>query len=277
MGCWGMGLTQSDEYCEVYDRFIKEYDKGKPVADITKNILEEYLEMFDEDDGVLHDVYFALGKAEWMCGGISDEIFKRITQIIESGENIAFLLELEATDQDLKQRKRNLNKFLTQISTPKEKARKRKMPEEKYVPEPIPEGYLPLPKIKAGDVFAYKHSNGYTVFGIANRIKDYIRPGVYTYMWCKTFENVPTLTELKQEAIFPCGYFFGDTFPNKEDLVFIDNMIELKKLGRAYVPKSIHKDWPTLRLTGNTEKLIEEYPSDLGLTIDVIFKRIIVR
>ena len=33
MGCWGM--TQSDEFCEIYDEFIKSYNEGKMVADIT--------------------------------------------------------------------------------------------------------------------------------------------------------------------------------------------------------------------------------------------------
>ena len=106
MGCWGMGITQSDEYCEIYERFMEEYDEGKPIADIKADILDEYLEEFDADDGVLHDVYFALGKAEWMCGGISNEILEKIKQIIESGSNIAFYRELEATEKDLKQRKK---------------------------------------------------------------------------------------------------------------------------------------------------------------------------
>lgn len=282
MGCWGMGLTQSDEYCEVYDRFIKEYDKGKPVADITKDILEEYLEMFDEDDGVLHDVYFALGKAEWMCGGISDEIFRRISQIIESGENIAFLLELEATDQDLKQRKRNLNKFLTQLSKPKEKARKRKIPEEKYVPEPAPD-YPLLPERKPCDVFAYRYNNGYRVFGIASYCRattisrdgiSYTHPAIYTYMWLKNFEDIPTLTDLRKEALIPLGDFFGETFPDKENLVFIDSMKELRRIAVIPARHEIHKDWGTIGIFATTEKLIKEYPSDLGLTLDELFKRI---
>lgn len=108
MGCWGMGITQSDEYCDVYDNFMEEYDEGKPVADITKDILNEYLEEFEPDDGILHDVYFALGKAQWMCGGISDEILSRISQIIKNDENIAFYRELEASEKDLKLRKRIL-------------------------------------------------------------------------------------------------------------------------------------------------------------------------
>lgn len=53
------------------------------------------MEEFDENDGIFHDVYFAIGKAEWMCGGISEEILEKISYIIRTGENIAFYRELE--------------------------------------------------------------------------------------------------------------------------------------------------------------------------------------
>ena len=64
MGCWGMGMTQSDEFCEIYSRFMEEYDRGEDPIAIKKEILSEYLAQFDEEDGVLHDVYFAIAKAE---------------------------------------------------------------------------------------------------------------------------------------------------------------------------------------------------------------------
>ena len=38
MGCWGMGITQSDEYCEIYERFIEEYDEDLEI--------DEYIEEF---------------------------------------------------------------------------------------------------------------------------------------------------------------------------------------------------------------------------------------
>ena len=158
MGCWGMGITQSDEFCEIYDRFIEEYDGGKPLIDIKKDILDEYLGQFDADDGVLHDVYFAIGKAEWMCGGISDEVLEKITQIVNSGANIEFYRELEATEKDLKQRKKNLDSFLEKLITPRGTTRKRKTPVEKCVsPTPQPN----LPEFTKGDIFAYKIGDKY--------------------------------------------------------------------------------------------------------------------
>lgn len=106
MGSWGMGITQSDEYCDIYERFMEEYDEGKPMSDIKADILEEYLEEFDKNDGALHDVYFAIGKAEWMCGGISDVIFKIISDIIKFGKNIAFYKSLGVIESDLKLRQK---------------------------------------------------------------------------------------------------------------------------------------------------------------------------
>ena len=50
MGCWGTGVTQSDEYCDVYESFMEEYDKGTEVPRITEKILDGFREEFDEDD-----------------------------------------------------------------------------------------------------------------------------------------------------------------------------------------------------------------------------------
>lgn len=106
-----MGLTQSDEYCETYDRFMEEYDLGKEPADIAKEILGEYLAEFGSNSGILHDVYFAIAKAQWMCQDLSPEIRQKVSEIIESDANITFLRELSATEADLKIRKKNLHAF----------------------------------------------------------------------------------------------------------------------------------------------------------------------
>lgn len=269
-----MGLTQSDEYCEIYERFMEEYDEGKPVADITKDILEDYLDEFEEDDGVLHDVYFALGKAEWMCGGISDAIYNRISNIINNNENIVFLKELEATESDLKLRKKNLEKFLKSLSVPREKARKRKTPESKYVPcEKVT--YPPLPKLKIGDVFAYKHKKGYRIFAIVRREKLYQRPAAYTYAWKKDFKEIPKLEDLEQEYVIPLGYFLGDTFPDESDYFLIGNSTEIRKLGTIYRPEVINQVWkPATFALVKPDNLVEEYPIHLCLPLNEVYKRI---
>ena len=142
MGNWGVGISQSDTYCETYERFIEEYDKGKPVSQITQDILAEWLEEFEEDDGVLHDVFFALGKAEWLCGGISESIFNRINEIIKNGKDIAYWQELSATPSDLKQRQKALQTFLNSISTSKATAKKEKFPRITILQNQVHHSYL---------------------------------------------------------------------------------------------------------------------------------------
>ena len=60
MGCWGMGMTQSDEFCEIYNRFMDSYNNGKSVSEISSEILTEYHAEFDDNDGVMHDVILRL-------------------------------------------------------------------------------------------------------------------------------------------------------------------------------------------------------------------------
>ena len=152
MGVWGMGLAQSDEFCEVYDEFMEAYDDGGVPEEIAADILSEYLNEFEPDDGVLHDVYFALAKAQWMCQALEPQIYQRVEEIIEKGENITFYRELEATEADLRLRQKNLEKFLTTIRTPrstKRKAKRKKPAEEKQFPE-----------LNAGDVLLYSDTDG---------------------------------------------------------------------------------------------------------------------
>lgn len=78
MGVWGMGLAQSDEFCEVYERFMEAYDGGEAVPEIEKAILDSCHAEFDDADGVMHNVYFALAKAEWMCCAPSERILRRV-------------------------------------------------------------------------------------------------------------------------------------------------------------------------------------------------------
>ena len=187
MGCWGMGISECDEYLEVYDSFMEEYDNGVECSAITAAILSKYHAEFDDGDGVMHDVYFALAKAEWMCCAQSELVLNRVREIIESGANIEFYRELEATESDLKQRKKNLDKFLNSLLVPREKPRKRKRtapPKEKE-----------LPPFEVGDLFAYKYGEGYRVMCILERRKTQKGKEQVTLT---ILENIFTSQELKE-------------------------------------------------------------------------------
>lgn len=188
MGCWGMGMAQTDEFCETYDNFMEEYDEGKPVAEITAGILAKYHEEFEDDDGVMHDIYFALAKAEWMCKEQSERVLARVKEIIETKANIEFYRELEASEEDLKIRQRNLQKFWTMLQTPREKARKRK--------RSSPSVEKAFPPMEIGDCFAYKYEDGFRVICILEHLRP--RANAEDTVSVALFEKVYKSEELKK-------------------------------------------------------------------------------
>ncbi len=259
MGCWGMGITQSDEYCEIYERFMEEYDEGKPLLEIKKDILDDYLLEFDENDGVLHDVFFAIGKAEWMCGGISGDIYEKISHIIRNGENISFYRELEASESDLKLRKKNLDKFLLTLSIPRGKIKKRRVPTEKYVEVKKPK----LPSFRCGDIFSYEIDGKYRLLCFITREKFFLTYASYCYVWTKLYEQIPGIEELVNDYIMPLGYFTAENFPDMKKLSFVGNSADMLKLDFTY-PHVLSKSWkPATNALAKEYHLLEKYPLEM--------------
>ena len=207
MGCWGMGLTQSDEFLEVYETFMAEYDAGGAPAEIREQILNGYREDFADDDPILHDVWFALAKAEWMCCAQSEIVLNRVREIIESGENLDFYRELEANDRDLAARKKNLDKFWSTLSKPREKPRKRRPPPKEKV----------LPPLEAGDVITYPVEGGRrvaVVLDVLDHVKDeFLGPHLFCGILKRVFsrEELKTLEALREELGW-IGFYDADEF-----------------------------------------------------------------
>lgn len=209
MGCWGMGITQSDEYCEVYESFMEEYNAGKEVPDISARILNEYHSEFDDDDGVMHDVYFALAKAEWMCCAQSDMILSRVKDIISSGKNIEFYRELEASESDLKKRKKSLDKLLESLLVPRAKPRQRRT-------DPL-DRIVELPPLEIGGCYAYKYEDGYRVLVVLD-YKEWC--GQMKTVACAILEKTFTAAEIRnvdysKEMIGHVAWYSGNDFLGK--------------------------------------------------------------
>lgn len=232
MGCWGMGITQSDEYCEIYERFMEEYDEGKPVKDITGDILEEYLAEFEAEDGILHDVYFALAKAQWMCGGAQSEIMEKVRSIIHSGANLDFLRELEADERDLKQRKRNLDKFLSGLEIPRATVRKRKKPENAYIP---PKKHPPLPPVRLGNVVVYPVNGGWRALLVIQIQTDReLGKSAACFVWNPVFDHIPSMEALWRTPGLVFGRIGGEAFPKEIQVIDTIPVGSMWLLGRVY-------------------------------------------
>ena len=156
-----MSVQQSDQFCEVYDKFMDQYNTGKPVSEITKDILSNFLNQFDDNDGIMHDVYFALAKAEWMCCEQSEIILNRVRTIISYDHNLEFYKDLGATKSDLALRKKKLNQFWESLQNP------RKAPKRRCRPPKDKE----LPSVNPGDCLAYKFEDGFRIAIILDRYK----------------------------------------------------------------------------------------------------------
>ena len=232
MGRWGMGLTQSDEFLDIYDSFISEYDEGKPVSEITETILNRYHEEFEDNDGIMHDVYFALAKAEWMCGEQSDRILTRVKEIIDTGDNIDFLCSLEASDRDLREREKALHKFLNTIIVPRKAPRKRHRPKD-VIKE--------LPEYHIGECYRYKFDNGYRVFVVLDCKKPIgFREMMFCAILSRTFSAKELCSvDLSLEKVLLHACFAGEDFPGESSV---------KKIGEISIPSDIQ--WKLLGENG---------------------------
>lgn len=221
MAMWGYGITESDDFGEVYDRFMEQYDEGFDVSDITGVILDEYLADFDEDDGILHDVYFAIAKAQRQCGGIDPEILKKVTDIIESGANIDFLRELEADEEGLKLRKRNLNSFLKTLNTPCKTVRKRKgekAPAEKSAKTSVGKK---LPPLLVGGCYVYKFGEMYRSFVVLECISD---ESVLCAINYERYGEAPDFETVKNSTVGGFGCYSAEEFFNEDQLMLLGQL-----------------------------------------------------
>jgi len=218
MGYCGMGLTQSDEFCEVYDMFMDEYNNGKSVADISLGIIAKYHEEFSDEDGIMHDVYFALAKAEWMCCEQSEYILQRVKDIIDSGANLTFLKELGADEKDLILREKKLRAFYESLLIPRKKPRKRYVDYDTYE--------KPFPIMDIGDCFAYKYDDGKRIVVIL----DWVRlPGWKEQVFCCILKNTYKKSQLKsldilEQDVGCIGCYIGTEFFGKSSLQKIGNV-----------------------------------------------------
>ncbi len=258
MGAWGMGIAQSDEYCEVYEKFMKQYGDDAEVSDITANILAEYYKYFDVNDAVMHDVYFALAKAEWMCCAQSEGILTKVKEIIETDANIIFYRELEATEPNLKLRRKNLQKFWETLQTPRSKPRKRIKDTSDKVKE--------LPPVQTGECYAYKFNDGYRVIIIIDRYKS---PVMQEQVCCcilnKTFLSLDI--DVMQEEIGYIAKYIGLDFIAKSKLRK-RSFVELPEDFRKYIDK--RRLWSI----GFKESFTQDNFSSLKITMSDLLENI---
>lgn len=131
MGAWNTRINGSDTFQDVYRSFFDLYNDGHAPQAITKKIQNDFAEMFDDFDD-RNPALFALALAQWETKSLDAEIFNQVKTIIETGQDIEIWKASDADGKLIERRKRELAKFLEQISSKREKAKRIHRPKHKY-------------------------------------------------------------------------------------------------------------------------------------------------
>lgn len=119
MGTWNASIFGNDTSLDIKEEFFRRYNLGEEVQDI-KNLL-----LLEDDDEDRFNVIFALAHCMWEVGQLDDEFLNKVKNIIVKQEDLRMNEELGADNKFIKQRSKNLEKFLEKISAKKEKPKKR--------------------------------------------------------------------------------------------------------------------------------------------------------
>jgi len=131
MGTWNAEINGNDSFLDIYQVFFDLYNQGHNPTSASKQIQDDYAEMF-EDYEDRNNSFFGLALAQWETKSLSSEIYKKVKEIIEYGDDIKLWKELGADEKTLKQREIFLDRFLVQISTEREKPKRRIKPKFEF-------------------------------------------------------------------------------------------------------------------------------------------------
>ncbi len=131
MGTWNNKIDGSDTFQDIYQNFYDRYNEGQTPISISKQIQEEFAEMFaDYDDRF--DSLFGLALAQWETKSLDTKIYEQVKEIIQSGAELERWKGEIVDVKSIEQRQKNLDKFLEQISIEREKPKRRIKPKFEY-------------------------------------------------------------------------------------------------------------------------------------------------
>jgi hypothetical protein len=116
MGTWNTKIDGNDAFKDSYQYFIDLYHQGKKPVDISIQIQNDFAEMFKDED-LKNNCLFGLGLALWETKSLDEKLFRQIKETIETGIDLEIWKGLGADEKTIENRKKELSKFLNQIST----------------------------------------------------------------------------------------------------------------------------------------------------------------
>ena len=131
MGAWSEKIKDNDTTLDIYSAFFDRYNSGENAELISTSIKEEYADYFNDSDD-RNNALIGLAFAQWETKSLESDLYKEIKELIESGKDLTVWKDLGANDKSLKKRKTELDKFLKQISTERDKPKRRVRPKFEF-------------------------------------------------------------------------------------------------------------------------------------------------
>ncbi|MEY4834307.1 MAG: hypothetical protein RI980_422 [Bacteroidota bacterium] len=169
MGTWNNKINGNDTFQDIYQNFFDLYNQGQNPIDISKQIQDDFAEMFDAYDD-RNNSLFGLALAQWETKSLDQTIFKQVKEIIETGNELEIWKGLGADEKTLQKRKKELERFLSQISTEREKPKRRIRPKFEFEMINLVDAVAPdnLKKFGVNEEYTnkqYVHTSGLMMWG----------------------------------------------------------------------------------------------------------------
>ena len=124
MGTWSAEIEANDTFADAYDCFFDAYNDGHTPEEAAAEVRASFEQSIEEPDEFI-DVFFATVLALWETKSLPESYVEEVRRIVDGGQDIRRWRNLEATDEQLEKRQLHLEAFLSQISTPRPKKKRR--------------------------------------------------------------------------------------------------------------------------------------------------------
>lgn len=196
MGTFSEKILGSDNAIDVYEDFFMQYNREEEISNITKFIEKKYFK--PNIDIVEKSEYLsALCKAKWETKSLDIGSLNELKKTVNDTSLYKLLRDFGATEKFIKARKKELEKFIVQISTERNKAKKRKKPPKKFVSE-----------FENGTCFSFKFKNG--DYGGMVVIKSELFTTSGTLLFAVTTirqKKPPTINDFLNNVFFKCSWY----------------------------------------------------------------------
>ncbi len=243
MGTWSAKIEDDDTFLDIYDEFFNLYNLKNEPLEIKEKLRLQYVLPRTE-----HLFWLALAKAFWECQQEDTEINHHIDELIRNKKDLKICKDLGFDESFIKQREKELEKFLKKISVKKTKHKARKK--------------IKKPPFETGQIWSFSYNSIYYAFVVLAELENiYGRNLIGLFNYKKSTQ--PTLENLKDKQIF---YYEVDAFVRSEEpsfLIFKDN----DEVYSATLLTISKEDFPVERLKKQNFKLISKVKINISLNL----------